>query len=269
MAANRKLWIAALVCAAATTVGVTGCGKGDDTGAKGGGTTSPSAAPTKEAPKDPFAGMDADAIADKATEATKKATSLHMIGGGKNDGADMKVDFAVDERGACTGKMTQQGATAEMLKAEGQLYMKGNEKFWRTTAGGKGGSAEETNAMVELLKGRWMKVSGKDKDMGEVCDLDSLRKDMEKDKSDTKGATRGPDSEVNGQPAAVLTNKKSGGESVTMYVAKEGEPYILRVVETGGDEPGTVTLTDYNKPVNATKPPADQVIDLEKLGGRS
>ncbi|MFC8761028.1 hypothetical protein ACFUAG_09975 [Streptomyces sp. NPDC057193] len=43
------------------------------------------------------------------------------------------------------------------------------------------------------------------------------------------------------------------------------KPYVLRVVETGGKEPGTLTLSDFDKPVTAAAPPADQVVDMEQL----
>ncbi|MET9374672.1 hypothetical protein ABZX98_11045 [Streptomyces sp. NPDC002992] len=265
MAANRKIWVAAMVCAA-TVVGVTGCSKGDDTKAEGDKKPVASAT-TSQAPVDPFQGLDADAIADRAVQAMKGATSLHMVGDSKADGEQMKMDLALDNKGACTGKMTVQGANADLLQADKVMYMKGDEKFWQVTAGEDGASAEEGKAMAELLKGRWMKMSGGNAgELADLCDLNALIKDMDKDKSDRKGMTKGADADVDGKPAVTLIKKKSTGETITMYVAKEGEPFILKVVEAGGDEPGTMALSDFNKPVTATAPPADQVMDPEKLG---
>ena len=77
--------------------------------------------------------------------------------------------------------------------------------------------------------------------------------------------TRGPDAEVDGRPAATLVKKKAGGKSTTLFVAKEGEPYLLKVVKTGGDEPGTIVFSEYNKPVKAVAPPADEIVDLQDL----
>jgi hypothetical protein len=265
MAANRKIWVAAMVCAA-TVVGVTGCSKGDDTTAKDDKKPVASAT-TSQAPVDPFKGLDADAIADRAVQATKAATSLHMVGDGKADGEQMTLDLALDNKGACTGKIGTKGATADLLQADKIMYMKGDEKFWQVTAGEDGASAEEGKAMAELLKGRWMKMSKTNAgELADLCDLNALMKEMDKDKSERKGMTKGADTEVDGRPAVVLTKKKSNGETLTMYVAKEGEPFILKTVEAGGEEPGTVVFSDYNKPVTATAPPADQVMDPEKLG---
>ncbi|MEU6878148.1 hypothetical protein [Streptomyces sp. NPDC046712] len=265
MVANRKIWVAAMVCAA-TVVGVTGCSKSDDTKAKGDKKEPVASATTTQAPVDPFKGLDADAIADRAVQATKGATSVHVVGDTTDDGDKMTLDLAVDSK-SCTGKMGMKDATADLLKADGTMYMKGDEKFWQVIAGGEGGSAEEGQALAELLKGRWMKMSKANAgEMADLCDLNGLMKDIDKDKSEHKGMTKGPDAVVDGKPAVTLTKKKSTGETTTMYVAKEGQPFILKVVDVGGDDPGTFVFSEYNKPVTATAPPADQVMDPEKLG---
>ncbi|ALO97581.1 hypothetical protein SHL15_6549 [Streptomyces hygroscopicus subsp. limoneus] len=57
---------------------------------------------------------------------------------------------------------------------------------------------------------------------------------------------------------------KGGGETVTMYVATEGKPYVLRLDQSGGENPGTVVFSDYERPVEAAPPPTEQVIDAAK-----
>ncbi|MFJ8657671.1 hypothetical protein [Streptomyces sp. NPDC093795] len=249
MRANRKLWAAATVCVA-VVAGVTGCSTGDDK------------------PADPFAGLTADAIADKAVETTKAATAFRMKSAGTTDGEEMTIDFSVDAKGSCKGTMqAAKGGKAEVVGTGGVSYMKGDDAFWRSTGGEDGASAEESGAMSALLKGRWLKMpagSGED-DPAAFCDLKTIVKDMDEE-TPRKGMTRGADADVDGKPAVVLTKKGEKGETTTMYVAKDSaKPYVLRVVETGGKEPGTVTLSDYDKPVTATPPPADQVVDMEQL----
>ncbi|WP_217621752.1 hypothetical protein [Streptomyces lunaelactis] len=39
----------------------------------------------------------------------------------------------------------------------------------------------------------------------------------------------------------------------------------LKAVTEGGDEPGTLSFSDYNEPVAVTAPPADQTVDVEKV----
>ncbi|MGW1926535.1 penicillin acylase family protein, partial [Streptomyces massasporeus] len=119
MRANKRFWVAATVCAA-VVAGATGCSQGEDKAA------------------DPFAGLTADAIAEKGVETTKTATALHMSGSGKTEGEDMKTDFTLDSKGSCKGTMTAstgKGGKAEILRTGGFTYMKGDESFWRSTGG--------------------------------------------------------------------------------------------------------------------------------------
>ncbi|MFF8374566.1 hypothetical protein ACF07V_00330 [Streptomyces sp. NPDC015661] len=247
MRANRKLWAAATVCVA-VVAGVTGCSTGDDKAA------------------DPFAGLTADAIADKAVDTTKAATAFRMNGAGKTDGEEMTVDFAVDDKGNCKGTMqAPKGGKAEMLATGGNSYMKGDDAFWKSSGGEEGASSDESDSMSALLKGRWMKMpAGAGEDEDNFCDLKKIVKDMDEE-TPRKGLTREADADVDGKPAAVLT-KKDKGESTTFYVAKDSaKPYILRVVTTGGDDPGTVTLSEFDKPVTVTAPPKGDVVDMEEL----
>ncbi|WP_455359022.1 hypothetical protein [Streptomyces sp. SYSU K21746] len=267
MTGNQKLWVAAMVCAA-TIGGVTGCSKGEDSKGKGDTKKSPASA-TTQPPIDPFEGLSADEIAQKAVDTTKSATSLRIAGNGKSDGDMMEVDLAVDKEGACVGKMVVKGGTAEILQVDNVKYMKGNEAFWRASLGSER-SAGQTEGVIELVKGRWFKMpNDKSGDMAGLCDFKAMITDMDEDKSERKGMTRAADADVNGQPAATLVKEQSGGKMLTLYVAKEGEPYILKTVEVGGDEPGTLFFSDYNKPVVATPPPAEQVIDPKKLSAGS
>ncbi|MEU0004242.1 hypothetical protein ABZ079_08050 [Streptomyces sp. NPDC006314] len=71
---------------------------------------------------------------------------------------------------------------------------------------------------------------------------------------------------VDGRKAMALRKKKGSGETITMYVATEGKPYILKLAQSGGRSPGTVVFSDYGKPVHATPPPVSQVIDGTREG---
>ncbi|MET9349745.1 hypothetical protein [Streptomyces termitum] len=263
MRANRKLWAATTVCLA-VFAGVTGCGgKGADKPVdKGAGKPAEKAA-------DPFEGLTADAIAKKAVETTKTATSVHMKGKGKEDGKDMALDFSVDDKGTCEGSVSPGGGKAEIKRTGGFTYMKGDDAFWKTTGGEEGSSAEESGALATLLKGRWMKLPAEDSDandLGEFCDLKVIFADMDKE-TKTTGLTREADAEVDGSPVAVVKGKADAkGQVVTLYVAKDSaKPYILRSVTAGGEDPGEVVLSDFDKPLNVTAPPAGEVMDMEAL----
>jgi hypothetical protein len=47
-----------------------------------------------------------------------------------------------------------------------------------------------------------------------------------------------------------------------MYVAAEGKPYLLKIDQKGGDEPGTIGFSGFNKPVPAEKPADKDIFEL-------
>ncbi|MET8683454.1 hypothetical protein ABZV77_04500 [Streptomyces sp. NPDC004732] len=230
MAANRKLLAVAVACAAAV-IGVTGCSSDGD--------------------KDPFDGMSADKIADKASKASKDAGSFTMKGKMEQKGEVSNIQFSVAESGDCKGTMgSPKKGTAEFLATGKTSYVKADDKFWESQGGA---------STAELLKGRWVKGA----EGTSVCNPDDMFKS---DK--LKNLKREDDAEVDGQKAAVLTKKK-GSETTTFYVAMEGKPYFLKVVNKDSDEPGTVTFSDYGKAVDVKAPPASEVVDPKKLANGS
>lgn len=232
MAANRKLLAVAVACAAAV-IGVTGCSS--DSG-----------------DKDPFDGMSADKIAEKASKASQDAGSYTMSGKMKQAGQANDIEFAVAKSGDCKGTMGSAKGKAEFLSVGDVTYSKGDDKFWESQGGG---------STAELLKGRWVKQPTKGG--RPVCNPD----DMFSNKN-LKNLKREDDAEVGGQKAAVLTRKKKD-ETTTFFVAMEGKPYFLKVVNKASEGPSTVTFKDYGKAVEVKAPPADQVVDPKKLGSAS
>jgi hypothetical protein len=248
----RRTVLAALCLAAAATAGLTGCLPGEtDADSK---------------PKGPFAGLSGGEIADRAVKATTGATSLRMKGDvpDEEDGGSVRIDMALDKKGECAGTMNMKGqGKADLIKTGDTVYMKYDEAFLRAQSDGD--SKDETDAVVDMLAGKWTKMAatGSDaKDIAGFCDLDSVLADAEDMNSD---ATRGKTTTVDGTPAIIL-HEKDGKDRYTLYVATEGKPYLLRVDSTSAKDPGTITFSEYDKPVSATKP-SGQILDLDKLGG--
>ncbi|MFF2780599.1 hypothetical protein ACFVU3_37610 [Streptomyces sp. NPDC058052] len=254
---HRKLRAAAVVCAAVAVAGPAPAAAWAATAPQG-----PAAAPTP----DPFDGLTPAAIADRAVDATRSADSLRMTGEVVSEGQDLAVDFSVDDRGSCQGRIGVDDGRAELRRVDAITYMKGDESFWRTSMTAQGVPENQIAPVIELVEGRWLKIApgqAGSGDLSEVCDLDSLLDDLGEDE-DRQGLTRGPDREVDGTPVATLV-KKDGDETTTVSVAQEGEPYIREVVRTGGDEPGRMTLSDFDRPVKVAVPPADETVDLSRL----
>lgn len=247
----RRTALAALCLAAAATAGLTGCLSGE------------TKADSK--PKGPFAGLSGGEIADRAVKATDGAASLRMKGDvpDDEDGGTIRIDMALSKKGDCAGTLGMGGqGKADLIKTGDTVYMKYDEAFLR--AQGKGDSKADTDAVVNMLAGKWTKMSatGADaKDIVGFCDLDSVLAGAEDVNSN---ATRGRTTTVDGTEAIVL-HEKDGKDRYTLYVATKGKPYLLRVDSTSAKDPGTITFGDYDKPVPAAKP-TGTVLDIDKLG---
>ncbi|WP_329282783.1 hypothetical protein [Streptomyces sp. NBC_00691] len=265
MATHRKLRAAAVVCAVAVVTGPAPVAAWAATSA-----TAAAAPPVTAPSPDPFSGLTADEIGDKAVAATRSATALRMTGRVVTDGQPLDIDFAVNDRDECTGVMRIKGGTAELRKIDRITYMKGDEAFWRVSMASQGMPDAQIDPTVELVKGRWLKIApgqAGSADLSGVCDLKSLLADLDKDKAERRGLTRGPDSEIDGTPVANLVKKRTDGgttETTTVSVSQKGKPYILRMVKAGA-EPGAIRLSDYDKPVRVVVPPAAETVDLSKL----
>lgn len=256
MGRARTPFVASL--ALLTALGVTACG-GDDGGDGGddGGSSGK-----------PFKGQNADSIAEKAVAATKSASSVRLSGIERQQGGQsMKVDFHVDRNNACTGTVTSKGVKADVLRADQDLYVKGDKDYWRNTFKAQGQTGAAADKLIGKLQDRWVKVPTTDKSMRGVCDKDQFLAAMDRDKSERKGMTKGTTTEVDGREALQLKKRGTGGEEVTMYVATQGKPYILKAESTGGDNPSSTVFSDYGKKVDAREPSAKDVVDPQKLNG--
>ena len=251
----RRSTLAALCLTAVTaTVTLTACGTGGPGGSAG------------DKPKAPFADLSGPQIANKAMKATRGASSLTVKGDAADgDGGQISLDVALDKRGECTGSMGMAGeGKVDLIKTGSTVYLKSDEAFLRAQSEGE--SKADTDTVVKMLAGRWMKSKADSpdvKDMADFCDLDSMLADF---KSNDTIARKGKATTVDGTPAFTLT-ETDGKDEYTLYVATEGKPYVLKLVTKSAKEPGTLTFTGYDKPVNATAPADKDVVDLDKLGG--
>ncbi|GAB2873178.1 lipoprotein [Streptomyces deserti] len=270
--------LAALCLATAATAGLTGCLPGEDkadskpsASRQAGqndtnGRSGQSGTPTETKKKEPFAGLTGGEIAERAVKATTGASSLRTKGDIPDDetGGTIRIDMALNRKGECAGTMSVDGeGEAELIKTGDTVYMKYDEAFLRAQSEGE--PKADTDAAVALLAGKWTRMSAKGadaKDLASFCDLDSVLGGAEDGDSD---ATRGKTTTVDGTPAIVL-HEKDGKERYTLYVATEGEPYLLRFDSLTPGDQGSLILSDYNEPV-PTQKPSGEVLDLDALGG--
>ncbi|MFF3752936.1 hypothetical protein ACFYYH_21125 [Streptomyces sp. NPDC002018] len=236
---------------------------GKDPGSTSGGSASGKSDRPSGKPQ-PFADLSGPEIVDKSFAATRGASSLRLKADTKEGKETVVFDMALNTKGDCAGTMSMNGeGSATVSKLGPTVYMRFDEAMLR--AQGKGQPKGETDAVVKMLAGRWVKTDATApdaKDFVGFCDLDQLVAEFED--GDTV-ARKGPLTTVDGQQAITLTESDSESD-YTMYVATEGKPYLLKVVSRGKDT-GTMIFTDYNKPVPAEAPADKDIVDLDELGG--
>ncbi|WP_328719886.1 hypothetical protein OHT52_10590 [Streptomyces sp. NBC_00247] len=250
---------AAAVCTLSVlTLAACGSEGGDTaTDAKKGGAAS-SAAPAE---KEPFADMSGPDIVSAAFKNIHKATSLRLSVDMRSTDAPLKADFSTTVDGArCTGT-TDMGAGGSMsiIKIAETVYMKLDETMLRAQSEGE--SEADIQATVDMVADHWMAEKASDpdtKDMIGFCDLKSLLSEFEEGDTEAKKAGT---TTFDGTPALRLT-EKDGEETYSVLVSTKGDPQLLQITTTGGDEPMTMTFSDLDKPVVAEKPAAKDMVDL-------
>ncbi|MEV7789689.1 hypothetical protein AB0O72_30555 [Streptomyces sp. NPDC088106] len=247
--------VTALLCTTTAAL-ITGCGTdSSEPGVK----STVSAAKTKH----PFDTMTAEQIDKQAREAVRSTTSMRLTGTASSGGRQVEVDLAIDVRGSCNGTVGNSPGSIHIIKKGPLVYAKAGEDYWRATFS-RGMTVAQTEEMVDHFKGRWIKPPQlMSETLGGFCDdFDSLL-DVLSTEPDGN-TTREADATVDGRPTAVLAERTTT-ETTTVYIAKEGKPYLLRATIVGGDDPVDLTFTDHNKPVDTTPPPRDQILDPTTL----
>ncbi|KUJ66737.1 hypothetical protein ACZ90_33970 [Streptomyces albus subsp. albus] len=238
----------AALCAIAV-LGLTACGgedKGDGADKAGAKASAKGTALTE---------LTGPQIANKALKATKGVSALTFTLDGTEDGAPVKYRVSSDSSGDCVADLGIDGGTVKLIKKGDTAYMKYDAAFWK--AQGKDGEDA-----AKVIGDRWTKTkaSGSDaKALTEACDSDQL---LAEAATGPNAARKGRTTTVDGRPAIILT-EQDGDATYTMYVATEGKPYFLKVEQKGGKDPGTITFSDFDKPVGAVAPKGD-VVDLDQ-----
>ncbi|WP_351227921.1 hypothetical protein [Streptomyces sp. NPDC002133] len=253
--APARLKRAALAAALCTAAGLalTACGP---LGALDGGTGE------ENTDSGPYADLSGPEVLNRGLKATRTAKSLRLELTMRTaaDGP-MKAYLAVNTKGDCAGTISVgDSGTTELIKTGDTVYTRFDEAMLRKE--GEGRPKEETDAVVKMLLGKWVKdaAGGADaKDLVHFCDLDSY---LDGFRANDNIARKAGESTVNDTPTLVLTETYRD-EKYTAHVATKGAPYLLRVQVAGGAEPMSLTFSEFNRPVPAEKPAAKDIADID------
>lgn len=210
---------------------------------------------------DGFADQDAKAIAQAGKDAMAALTSVRVAGSITDDGQEIGIDLATSTEGDCTGSISLGGASVELLGVDGQTWFKPDDAFWSSQAGAQG------EAIARLVAGRWVVVPADDENFSQFCDLDSLLDELIDDDGEADDTyEKGEVTDVDGTETVPVTNTSQDSGPATAYIQVDGEHYLLKVERTGDGATGEINFSEFDEPVDAQAPAAEDAVDLEELG---
>jgi hypothetical protein len=198
----------------------------------------------------------------KATSADMKdLKSLRMSGEITAEGQQLTLDMNLTTSGDCQGTISVGKGTAELISSGGKAYIKPDKAFWED-------QAPASAAQIEAVVGdKWVVIPSASQ-LDAACDLNRLLDEFDGPGSDPSDApTSATADSVDGQDAVKLSGKDSDGKPLTAWVATDSPHYLLKMQLTAGNEPGTITFSDFDKTVTVDAPSPDDTVDLSKLGG--
>jgi len=223
---------------------------------------SPSASGSEDSEGQAFAEMSVEEIQAAAVKDMRALQFVRVAGTLRDDASELAVDLRLSAQGDCDGKVSVDGAEAQIIGVGTTSYLKGTEEFWRKSAGDDAG--QEADALISALAGKWAKIPGGD--FSEFCDLDSFLDDL--DDPDDASESADPQTEVVGETSvddipAVEVKIYDEAEVSTVWVGtEEGRHYILKMRVEDGENPGEFTFSEFNDAFKVKAPPKDQVVDL-------
>jgi hypothetical protein len=192
--------------------------------------------------------------------AMQAATSFHMVGNAMDDsGKPIQFDIHFGEH-QVAGSIVQEGQKIELINPGGQwVYFRAPDSLWQQQGGA---------AAVALFHGKWVKVAADDQRFTSLTgsfDKDAFVNEMMSNSgssSDSDLRKVGP-ATVNG---AAATKYRSDSDHTELYLAANGAPVILKIVDPSSDG-GSLTFSEYGKANSVTPPPDSQTVDFAKLEG--
>jgi len=206
-----------------------------------------------------FAEESARTIVDETEKDMKALSSVTMTGQLVSDGEQLDIDMAISTSGDCEGSISVQGGEVQILSLDGASWMKPDAAFWEATAG------ESAPMVQEMVDDKWVVLPEDEGGFTELCDLDELLSSLGAD-DETEGEVDGTE-DVDGQETVKVLSETDEGDPLTIWVTVDDPHLIVKMEVTEGEEPGTITFTEFDEEPDVEAPAEDDVVDLDQMGG--
>ncbi|GAA4368795.1 hypothetical protein [Nocardioides caricicola] len=213
---------------------------------------------------DSFTDQSAEEIADASKDAMADLKSVKVAGSITADGQQVEIDIQTDDQGSCVGSIGVDGASAELLGADGKTWFRPSEEFWRQSGG------EAADQLISMVGDKWVVIpEGEEDGFGQFCDLDELLEQMLKDDEEDDDAkfSKGDTQDIDGEEAIAIDQEDPEDGTSTGYVLVDEPHYLVKIEKTDGEDSGDVTFSAFDEEVDAEAPAEEDTIDLDSLGG--
>jgi hypothetical protein len=181
------------------------------------------------------------------------------------------IDLTMDRDGRCAGRITSADGTADIIKIGKTLWLKPDDRFWRTQLG-------DGAELPRAFENRYLRGGTEHeqlRDMAALCDLDGIHRALAEEVG--KGpfvwaepvTLEGERAEtVSGRAGSVVISTAGDGRTAGPGTSQPGtsESGPVRFVQRNTDRNTvTTTFTDWNRPVTAKAPAPGAGIDLARL----
>uniref|UniRef100_UPI003F4C6ED3 hypothetical protein n=1 Tax=Nocardioides sp. SYSU DS0651 TaxID=3415955 RepID=UPI003F4C6ED3 len=181
--------------------------------------------------------------------------SARIRGEFRQDDDRISVDVVATTAGDCRGTMTSRasGGSAEVLSVGDNVYLRADAAFWDGVTGE--GTAEQ---VLPLIGDRWVIENSLKESTEAFCDLDEFLERDGREDATVSGLGRG---RVDDQES-VKVEQSAGPQREVLYIRVAEPHYLLRVEESDVDY---FEFSAFDAEVDIQPPPADDVVDIEKL----
>jgi hypothetical protein len=210
--------------------------------------STPTAKPTPT-PTASIAGLSARQILKKAEAAAKAATGVRVRGTMAMDGESLKIDVRLAGSGG-SGTLAFDGAGMSVIVLGRTAFLQVDDAFWR-----RQNTPKDAKLMIQLLRGKWLKVALDDKDFGELAAFAS-KSTLFDGMFTASGSLRKTTAKTVDGVRCIGLRDPDG----TIWVdATDARP--VRVELAGDSGTGGFSFSEYDQVKQPKAPPPAQVVD--------
>jgi hypothetical protein len=206
----------------------------------------------KSAASNGEASKSADKVLADAKAAADSASSARVSGNIVSGGTPIKLDLSMGS-GQAKGSMSTSGLSFDLIRIGNTAYIKGSDDFYKHFAGA---------GVAQLLHGKWLKASIISGRFASFAPLTNIGVLFDKVASNHGKLANAGAKTLDGQKVVEIRDTSDDSK---LYVAATGKAYPVAIVGGKKSQSGTITFSDWNKPLQVSAPKG--ALDISKFGG--